>query len=210
MFFAHALATQVCVVCEQRSLLMMPVVVISWQSLSTVQLLLPMSGSIDAHGSGPFGSSRHTMSNVMPATCACARQPRPALLRATKSSVSWISVPDRYITTIVFSNGNTLYIASFVSGPRSKSARMPSEFVIENSASTPSCCCIARATRLPSWLSPFEGSLRRIFAVALDDGVTYENTPLRSMSWLILTEYGHSRFAMSGSSGTVLSIGNSV
>ena len=78
----------------------------------------------------------------MPATCACVRQPRSAERAATKSNVSWISLPDRYITVIVFSNGNTLNICSFVSGPGSKSARMPSEFVNANSASTPCWSCI--------------------------------------------------------------------
>ena len=40
--------------------------------------------------------------------------------------------------------------------------------------------------------------------VAVPGGSTYENTPLRSMSWLSWTEYGHMKLAMSGSSGIVV------
>ena len=103
------------------------------------------------------------------------------------------------MTVIEFSNGNTLNICSMLSGPLSKSARMPSELVTANSASTPWVSCIERATMLPSWLSPPDWSERSTFS---PPALTYANTPLRSISWLIFTEYGHIRFAMSGSSGT--------
>lgn len=99
------------------------------------------------------------------------------------------------MTTIVFSNGNTLNICSLSSGPCSKSARMPSEFVIANSASTPCWSSIERATRLPSCESPPDESLRAIVPATFVPSVlpavvaeTYANTPFRSMSWLIFTE----------------------
>jgi len=52
-----------------------------------------------------------------PDTCAWLMQPRVAERSAMKSNISCISVPDRYITLIVFSKGNTLNIDSCVSGP---------------------------------------------------------------------------------------------
>src|SRR4051812_46916081 len=119
MFFAHAVAMQW--LFSQRSPFGHGFDAEHTRSLT--------AGSMLVHLSGDDGLSRHTMSNVMPAACSCVRQPRAADLRDTKSSVSEISCPERYMTTIVFSNGNTLNICSFVSGPRSKSARTPSEFV---------------------------------------------------------------------------------
>src|SRR5215475_2251311 len=112
MCFAHAVCRQRLPfgVSPQRSLSAVTLVAgfATLQSASVEHGVLPKFGSIVLHGSGPVGSSLHTMSNVMPAAWSWVWQPRVALLAATKSSVSWISCPDRNITTIVFSNGNTL------------------------------------------------------------------------------------------------------
>src|SRR3954447_7096403 len=96
----------------------------------------------------------------MPDTCACVRQPRSELRDATKSSICCTSCPDKNIVVMVLSKGKTLYISSRLSGPDSKSARMPSELVSAKSASTRLRSRIAEATRLPSCESPPLGSLR--------------------------------------------------
>src|SRR5262245_47520625 len=122
MCFAHAVCKQRLpfAVSPQRSLTAVTLVAgfATLQSASVVHGVLPKFGSIVLHGSGPFGSSLQYMSNVRPATWSWVWQPRVALFAETKSSVSWISCPDRYITTIVFSNGNTLNMSSLVKGPR--------------------------------------------------------------------------------------------
>src|ERR1700761_2390637 len=96
----------------------------------------------------------------MPETCACVLQPRSAERAATSSNISCVSLPDRKTVVMKLSNGKTLYISSRLSGPDSKSARMPSELVTAYSASTPWCSCIEVATRLPSCESPPLGSER--------------------------------------------------
>ena len=52
-----------------------------------------------------------------PEICAWLTQPRSAERSATKSNISCISVPDRYMMLMVFSKGNTLNIASWVTRP---------------------------------------------------------------------------------------------
>src|SRR4051812_20277321 len=109
MFFAHAVWTQRFKVGlpgkrSQRSFTATTLVagLPRMQSASLLHEIDPKFGSIVLHAPGAVGSSLHTMSNVMPAAWSCEAQPRVADFADTKSSVSLISWPDMYITTIVF------------------------------------------------------------------------------------------------------------
>ena len=87
-----------------------------------------------------------------PAIWICEVHPRRAARRALKSNNSCTSVPESCIFEIELSNGKMLYICLSVTGPGTRSVRMPVEFVSEKSVWMPRRSHIAVENYLTWWL----------------------------------------------------------